>query len=245
MPGHFENIIIPFATNLLDDHNINQTHIISSETQAQAILNKLTSLASQGYIKVGITYSANHQQTEAIRACYTGPGPYLTDTNGSNQADVIEALEDLINTPEHEYLQNIFRILPITTCSYTATGRKPTTNEWLYEDLRAIETFLKHDGNVVLGWQNQITNGNHYPIGGGVVKLSQPHHHFIQECLSTLHKHYQLSPQPKTHSAKLFATNAQGYSILTDSDSIVDALKARFLPPENDSGCCPSICSIQ
>ncbi|MGL6030027.1 MAG: hypothetical protein ACRC0B_07005 [Legionella sp.] len=141
----------------------------NAQQQAKQILDKAQALYQQGHEKVGITYSANQDQTETIKQTY-GRGQWQTRTSGANQAAVMAAVEQLLATPEYQHLQTVFRIVPITTMEY---GRRNNTalDGDVQQSLNDASQFID-DGGYLLGWANQLTNGS-VAIGGGVAAQSQ------------------------------------------------------------------------
>ena len=161
---------------------------LSNKEQAKMILDRVRALKKQyPGKKVGITYSANEDQTIKIAETY-GNGGYNTGTTGANQAEVIAEIEKLLRTDDYKDCQNTFRIIPVTTIL-----RKTKDNEARINlDLTNAEKFLS-DGNIVLGWVNAYGLNNksnsavsdnivgglylspnkvkEYAIGGGIAKL--------------------------------------------------------------------------
>jgi len=137
----------------------------STKAQAKLILGKVKELADKGFKQVGITYSANHEQTIEIAKAYK-EGRWKTEISGGAQAKVIEEIESLLETEEFRGLQHVFRILPISTCAHSG-GKGEVDDAWLKDELDNIEEFL-NEGGCVLGWQNQDTkNFDEFAIGGG------------------------------------------------------------------------------
>lgn len=175
--GQFLNFNLPYKENGI---------YVSSAAQAQAILNKAQALISNGAVGVAITYSANYGQTRTIASVYAAGG-WDTQTNGANQAAVMNAMEQLMGST-YTMLQGKMHIAPITTMD-----GYPPTNPWndtvlmniVTQDLANIETYLKN-GWVVLGWQNQDTVGNPahpYAVGGGIATLPTNISDTIQQTL--------------------------------------------------------------
>jgi hypothetical protein len=184
----------------------------SVTVQAKMILQEAESFHSKGYQQVGITYSANHDQTVEIRNVYR-LGGWLTETKGGGQAQTIAEIERLLGTPEYKHLRHVFRILPISTCAH-AGGKGGVKMEWLEEDLTSIKKFLDRSGenNIVLGWQNQLTQRNNsFAIGGGFSdQLSKmapgrkiTKNQFIQEALKTIAEDYPGANQIDASERKL------------------------------------------
>ena len=136
---------------------------ISSQMQAQTIIDKAKALLANGAAGVAITYSANFGQTQKIAETYQ-IGAWNTETGGSNQADVMMAMENLLGSTATE-LQGKLRIAPITTMTYTDYGGK-THAKVITDDLAAIKALLEQ-GWVILGWINQVSAPD-YAVGGGI-----------------------------------------------------------------------------
>ena len=163
----------------------------SAKEQATKILAVVSLYHQKGYQKIGITYSANHDQTIKIKQSYRD-GEWQTNVfrNGKNQSKVMEELEKLLALKENSHLQNIFRILPITTCDKSG-GKGKVEQAWLDRDLEDIEAFIKNPNHLVLGWKNQ-DSGDGYAIGGGVSKKLLPKQNkFIQDKLKYFEKNCQ------------------------------------------------------
>lgn len=175
MPGIFLDYLLKF--NKL---NINQ--------QAEEILKVVDHYFRRGYLRVGITYSANRCQAQIARSCNNS----FTGIAGANQAEVIQAIESLLRTNLYQHLQGFFYVLPITTCEF-AGGFGAVKDEWLQEDFDYINKFIQEDG-VVLGWQNHSTIENvdaPYAIGGGVSRqLSAEQNTRAQNFLKQLKQRY-------------------------------------------------------
>lgn len=162
-----------------------------ANAQAKVILRTVDSLHAQGFERVGITYSANNDQSKTIAAIYN-QGEWNTATNGGNQAAVMAAVEELLHAKEFQHMQHVFRILPITTCAQ-AGGIGAVEDQWLDRDLENIDNFLK-DGGAVLGWQNQNTSKNPrapFAIGGGISQqLTSEQNQRVQSTLLRLMQKY-------------------------------------------------------
>ena len=153
------------ARNDISDPDISA----DSVRQAKVFLDRAAELHAQGFAEVGLTYAANHEQTDDIRSAYSR-GKNITGIHGGNQAEVIRCIEWLLQTEQYSNLQGVFRILPVTTCVADGGDPRPVRNSWLLQDLFAILKFLARGNTAVLGWQNQNTNGSNYPFGGGLSK---------------------------------------------------------------------------
>lgn len=158
---------------------------IKKNDQARRILSMVEKCVEQGFTKVGIIYSASQQQTKDIRATYESDEWY-TKTKGSHQAAVMAEVERLLQTSQYKHLQNVFRILPITTCQHEdETGE--ARSEWITENFFYIESFLTEKDNLVLGWYNtQPVSGQpvQYAINSNVLTPEQSNQ--IQEQLQKL-----------------------------------------------------------
>lgn len=161
-----------------------------AKRQAVYILDHIRQLRlEEPELIVGLTYSANENQTIRIRETYQ-KDEWNTQTNGSNQATVIAAIENLLAT-DYQDLQSAFRILPITTIPTQEKHQSQSGRAALLtEDLEAIRQFSAKPNHVVLAWQNQLKNDrsqfNKYAIGGGVVDITFEDNHYIQSCLTEL-----------------------------------------------------------
>lgn len=145
----------------------------SEEAQARAILAKVKKLHQQGHEKVGILYSANHDQiVKQIKPAYAA-GKWKTGISGANQAKVMQEVEKLLATDEYKNLQNVFQILPISTCAKVG-GLDPVQQSWLNEELQDIENFLESSQKrAIIAWQNEDANdklAKKYAIGGSISK---------------------------------------------------------------------------
>lgn len=158
--------IIPFQVNFGGKMN--------ARAQAEQILNKVKELHQAGAAMVGITYSANQRQTEAIIAAYSGQ-QWKTRTAGINQAQVIQVIEALLEKPEYQTLQGVYRTIPITTMKYEDSSPIPIAadNKSVEKSIKNAEDFMA-GGGVLLGWRNQLTRKGRLAIGGGVAQSIQP-----------------------------------------------------------------------
>lgn len=202
--------------------------------QAEMILEEVNYFYQKGYKQVGITYSANHDQTEKINQDYKN-GQWYTGTSGANQADVMSHVESLLKTDSrYAHLQSVFRILPITTCEHEGAATKvdeKKMDQWLDHDLQNVNNFMKQDKNVVIGWQNQLTKDNKaapFAIGGGVsqAQLTAQQNQKIQTCLSQLHQNYPV-PNDLKHDIKHVASAVK----------TVPNIKSIPVTPEMDVAC--------
>jgi len=164
--GTFINFYLPYSQNGVR---------ISSPEQAQSILNTAKELISNGAKGLGITYSANYGQTREIERIYVAGG-WNTETEGSNQADVIYNLE-LLLADQYNSLQGKVRIMPVTTMN----AYENPVERWnedvqlgiVTTDLERIRIYLE-SGWSILGWQNQGTVNSFtspYGVGGGIAHL--------------------------------------------------------------------------
>ena len=142
---------------------------LSNEDQALAILQKAQDLLSRGFVGVGITYSANEEQTNSLERSYSS-GQYSGGVRGANQAAVMTSMELALAETRWESLRLKLRIAPITTI---LTQRDSVHLDVVTRDLARIEEYLKQ-GWAILGWQNQDTvsdTARPYAIGGGITRL--------------------------------------------------------------------------
>ncbi len=149
--------------------------LVLPQNQAEDILEKAQELVTKGAKGVAILYSANYGQTREIEKIYF-MGGWNTQTNGSNQATVMNRMESLLGT-KYSTLQRKIRILPITTMNAYDNPIQPWNDDVLMgivtTDLERIKIYLEAGWNV-LGWQNQntVNNPQHpYAIGGGISNL--------------------------------------------------------------------------
>jgi hypothetical protein len=177
--GKFVRFVVPFSKDGVR---------VSSQKQANDILQKSRAMVSNGAKGVAITYSANYGQTREIAKVYF-IGGWNTQTNGANQAAVMSSMESLLGS-EYKDLQGKMRIVPITTMNAYDDPADPWNDDVLMgivtTDLDRIKIYLE-GGWDVLGWQNQNTvdHPKHpYAIGGGVAKLPQAVSDKIQTTLS-------------------------------------------------------------
>lgn len=182
----------------------------SSKDQAEEILDHVARYCKQGFKKVGIIYSASHEQVEKkIKPAYAAE-QWKTGIIGNNtQSTVLQQLERLLSNEKYAYLQKqkVFRILPITTWA-TSDGKGDVDQSWLEEDLKGITDFLSPPENgVVLGWQNSLANDElpkKYAIGIEANQLSKrmipekniTQDQYVQETLSKLAVDYPLVDHP-------------------------------------------------
>lgn len=138
----------------------------SAEDQARLILAEARHRIAAGAFGVGITYSANLDQTVRIRQIYAAGG-WHTATGGANQAAVMTALE-LLEEAEFADLQHRLRIVPLTTMSYGALPAGTTMDDVVVADLAAVRQLID-EGWTVLGWINEV-GGEQFAVGGGIAK---------------------------------------------------------------------------
>lgn len=180
--GYFRGIEVHFSKDA-DDAN----------RQAIFILDQIRQLRlNEPELIIGLTYSANEDQTIRIRETYA-KNEWNTQTYGLNQAMVITAIEKQLAS-DYQDLQNVFRLLPISTIPTHAEHQSESGRaDLLSEDLDAIRQFANEPNHVVLGWQNQHANDKayslKYAVGGGVMKnLTEEDNRYIQSCLSELRR---------------------------------------------------------
>lgn len=143
---------------------------LSTEQQATFILDKVNQLHQQGHATIGITYSANQEQTERIKKTYAQK-QWKTNTSGANQAAVIARIETLLKKETYAHLQGVFRIVPITTMDYR-NKNSTAKDEDVQDSLNDASQFIT-TGGYLLGWANQLTPKGTLAIGGGVAAQSQ------------------------------------------------------------------------
>ncbi|MCX7120539.1 MAG: hypothetical protein NTZ67_01990 [Gammaproteobacteria bacterium] len=165
-PGQ-NGAFIPFRVDFQDGDK----KAISAIEQAKKILDEVALLHAAGFEKVGITYSADQAQTTKINTTYK-TSEWNTGTSGANQAEVMAATEQLLKEEKYRHLQSVFRIIPITTMDYKKKNNRAEDND-VNDCLSSAEEFLKN-GGALLGWQNQLSNGDRFAIGGGVAAKTQP-----------------------------------------------------------------------
>lgn len=187
--GAFINFLLPFKKD---------GETISAKEQAKKILQKSQELVRNGSKGVGITYSANYDQTIKIAETYK-QGKWFTDTNGANQANVMHQMEALMHTHPYEDLQGKLRIVPITTMDGYSSKPRPkpwsvTHKDIVKADLERIKAYLE-DGWDILGWQNQTTidDPKHpYAVGGGIANLPPEIEKLIQKTLIQFDQDYRV-----------------------------------------------------
>ncbi|KTD72572.1 hypothetical protein [Legionella tucsonensis] len=156
------NSIVPFRVDFEKNGSS-----VSSRDQAIQILDEVARLHANGAKTVGITYSANQDQTDKITDTYK-KGSWKTGTNGANQAAVISQIEQLLTEPKYQHLQSVYRTVPITTMKYDSKGKAvPTDDTSVKQSLSHASQFME-GGGVLLGWTNQKTPQGSLAIGGGV-----------------------------------------------------------------------------
>lgn len=169
---------------------------ISFDAQSIKILDQVKALKGQGYVGVGLTYSANYGQTKVINRTYMA-GEWNTHTIGAHQAQTIMAIESNLAS-KYADLQGFFRIFPISTMNAYADGGP--VSKWnddvhygiLTSDLDRITNYLA-TGWVTLGWQNQDTVGSTvkpYAIGGHIANMAKSNDNYVQQTLMQLAKDY-------------------------------------------------------
>ncbi|WP_067583116.1 PP2C family serine/threonine-protein phosphatase [Endozoicomonas ascidiicola] len=177
---NWKGCVIPFR---LDYKGRSAT---DAERQARCILDEaLRRLEDKNITGIGITYSANHEQTETILRTYK-KGDWQTRTSGAHQADVMATMESLqASEANYQPLRGRLRIVPISTCQQ-AGGAKEVTDQQFTMCIDNVEDLLK-DGWQILGWQNQdsVRSQRHpFAIGGGVsTVMPQSHKDTIQNLL--------------------------------------------------------------
>ena len=160
---------------------------LSSQQQAEKILKKADELVGNASKGVAITYSANYGQTRKIQQVYLAGG-WHTQTNGSNQAQVMHAMESLL-ADTYQHLQGKLRIVPITTMNAYENPVEPWNNGVhmgiVITDLDRIWAYLEN-GWSILGWQHQktVNSTTHpYAVGGGIANVPESISQNIQKTL--------------------------------------------------------------
>lgn len=156
--GKFIDFYLPYQ---------DKNQMIAPPEQASRILKKAQALIEAGCIGVGVLYSANFNQTVAIQKAYEA-GHYKTGIIGANQAEVMMAMEDWLESSTFQHLQGRMRIAPITTIAIGSIKLEAA----IAEDLDRIQAMLDQ-GWAILGWQNQntVSTDHPYAIGGGIATL--------------------------------------------------------------------------
>ena len=172
---------------------------ISSRNQAIKILDEVARLHANGAKTVGITYSANQDQTAQILKNYK-TGSWKTGTAGANQASVISKIEELLAEPKYQHLQGIYRTIPITTMKYNSQGQAVVADDASVKQSLSNASQFMANGGVLLGWRNQSTPAGQLAIGGGVAvnmqtaTQKQMISHWVQSHLSPLSNLAQATP---------------------------------------------------
>ena len=176
--GEFIDFNIPYSKDGVS---------VPPQNQAEDILKQADALVSNGAKGVAIIYSANYGQTREIEKVYF-TGGWNTQTNGSNQAAVMNCMDSLLGS-QYSTLQGKMHIAPITTMNAYVNPVNPWNDDVhmgiVTTDLDRIKIYLEA-GWCVLGWQNQNTVGHPkhpYAIGGGVAKLPKAVSEKIQSSL--------------------------------------------------------------
>jgi len=156
---------------------------LDSSQQAQKITNVVKCLIAKGYKHIGLTYSANQDQTIQVFGDYKYDKNLSTNTfendqeknistqilNGSNQAAVLTKLNDIVkDSTSYSNFKKAFRVIPFTTMRYikatdsgkvTASDLNETDSGNNKECVAVAEEFLKLDDSIILGWCNQDCDG--------------------------------------------------------------------------------------
>ncbi|NBQ17504.1 hypothetical protein EBU24_04250, partial [bacterium] len=156
---------------------------LNTEKQAEKIVNVVKCLIAKGYKHIGLTYSANQDQTIQVFSDYNYDKNSSTNTfendqekniseeilNGSNQAAVLTKLNDIVKDgTSYSNFKKTFRVIPFTTMRYikatdsnkvTASDLNETASGNNKECVAAAEEFLKLDDSIILGWCNQDCGG--------------------------------------------------------------------------------------
>ena len=131
-----------------------------AKSQAHTILKQaLTVDPSQ---KIGLTYSANREQTVAINKA---GGKIPSDLGGANQAAVVANIRSLLDKdPTYASLKDSFVLLPISTMQ-KAGGEGKAKDSELKAELDSIQAFHKDPKTHTMVW---VDKDNKPAIGGGV-----------------------------------------------------------------------------
>ncbi len=157
--GTTERFLVPFKNR--------DKETISAEVQAKQILDRVQELHKEGKQSIGLTYSANAGETRRIAEAYQDKN-FDTGVSGANQGAVIPEIAKLLKTPAYQHLQQVFRIIPITTMAYKSRGKKvAATDKEVGDSLTAATDFVTKGGHLI-GWINQDTPDTEVAIGGGV-----------------------------------------------------------------------------
>ena len=182
---------------------------ISAKSQAETFLDAALKLydGGKGYQKVGLTYSANHDQTIKIKDTFD-MGDWRTGTSGEHQAAVLHEAEALMETEKYKSLHGVVQWMPFTTMVGSEGKFEP---KWVTDDINNLNQFMSDEGRILLGWQNQGTVTNEqkpFAIGGGVAeglddskKASEKQLTSFQEELKKFQKEPQNKPKDETAQA--------------------------------------------
>lgn len=178
MKGKFIPLLVPFQED---------QKFIPAVKQAGKILNEAEKLINGNTCrKTGITYSANYDQTKTIQHTYAS-GKIITGISGANQAQVMFELERLLQT-DYKHLQGSFRIVPITTMTYSDYDGF-SHDAVIRNDLNALEELLQN-GWCIFGWMNQQT-APQFAVGGGIASLPNDLKELIQQTLTIFSETYR------------------------------------------------------
>ena len=168
--------------------------VLPPDDQAEAILKEVQAIVDahpdNPTLRVGLTYSANLEQTTEIQAAREQRAKLegaeerkehaiqfrtneMLRIGGAGQAIIMNRIYWKLQEPQWQRLKKHFEILPITTIPKGQRSKSVTVgqlNTQALADLAYIKSFAA-SGNAVLLWKNQDTreDGN-YAIGGGVSK---------------------------------------------------------------------------
>lgn len=166
MPPPNSTGIVPFQIDFIK----NGVGVLAKD-QAIKILDEVERLHANGAQRVGITYSANQDQTDKIIDTYKNGG-WKTGTTGSNQASVIAAVEQLLVEQKYQHLQSVYQTVPITTMKYSNGKALAADDTSVQNSLDHASQFMA-EGGVLLGWKNQNIPEGALAIGGGVASQVQ------------------------------------------------------------------------
>jgi hypothetical protein len=190
---------------------------LKSDEQAEKIVNVVKCLMAKGYKHIGLTYSANQDQTTEIFSDYN----YNKDSSdnkfadneeknissqvlgGANQANVLTKLNDIIkNNASYSDFKKAFRVIPFTTMRYDKSNNKldldVSASGNNTECIEAAKNFLKLENSIILGWCNQDsdklpdkTEKKTFAIGGGeAAQLKDANKLYIPEYLQFLESNW-------------------------------------------------------
>lgn len=139
----------------------NNPNGMSATEQARTILDNVRVLKEKGYREVGITYSANQEETAALLAYYAdtkNPKEAAFPRLGTNQGAVMKEVLRLLAEDKYHDLEPAFKIIPLTTMKYDAQGNVAVAEESsVTASIQNAQHFMQASNHALLGWQNQST----------------------------------------------------------------------------------------